>query len=203
MSEIMSPSETISRGQVSKIYDLLEAGLLKTVLPKNPSQQVIEQQGSDMVDKFVADFRKRVEAISDMIVRRVGVKRDCAPQQALDATGRKQYTNSSVVKSMPKGNGDLVEVIFFKLGRYVSDDDLEKEYEMRGLKPADPYSLASVNEADPAFADEHPNGTHWKNSEGKWCYTAFNRWGDGERFVDVFQSDDDWRGDWWFAGLRK
>ena len=37
--------------------------------------------------------------------------------------------------------------------RQISDADLDAEYEKRGLKPADPYSLVAVNEADPAFAE--------------------------------------------------
>ena len=105
---------------------------------------------------------------------------------------------------------------------YISDDDLEKEFELRGLKPADPISVAAVNEADPAFADEKPHGTHWKDAKGKWCYAAFHRWdddgrhvlvnrydsdwldrwGDG-REVNICRSDDDWDDYWWFAGVRK
>lgn len=103
---------------------------------------------------------------------------------------------------MPRGDGDESDVIFFKPGRSVSDVDLDKEYALRGLVPADPYALAAVNEADPAFADEHPNGTHWKDADGNWCYTAFNRWNDG-RFVDVCRDVRGWFAYWWFAGLRK
>jgi hypothetical protein len=152
---------------------------------------------------MVATVRKRVEAVSSMIVRHVKVNRNRTPQQVLDATGRKQYTDSKVVKAMPRGEDDETDVHFFKLGRYVSDADLEKEYELRGLKPADPYSLAAVNEADPAFADEYPNGTHWKDTSGNWCYAAFGRWSDDERYVSVYRNDCGWDGDWWFAGLRK
>lgn len=145
--------------------------------------------------------------MSDLIVRRVRVNRTRTGQEALDASGRKQYTDRSVVDSMPKGEGDEVEVVFFKPdlserdGR-ISDDDLEKEFELRGLKPADPYSVAAGNEADPAFADEKPHGTHWKNADGKWCFAAFHRW-DGERSVGVYRHDSVWDGFWWFAGLRK
>jgi hypothetical protein len=91
---------------------------------------------------------------------------------------------------------------FFKLNRYVSDADLDKEYELRGLKPADPYSLAAVNEDDPAFADDHPNGTHWKDGDGNWCYAVFRRWFD-ERDVFVSRDGNGWDDGWWFAGLRK
>jgi hypothetical protein len=37
------------------------------------------------------------------------------------------------------------------------------------------------NAADPAFADEYPNGTHWKNVYDKYCFAAFDRWDDERR----------------------
>ena len=104
---------------------------------------------------------------------------------------------------MPRGEGDEAEVFFFKLGRYVNDADLEKEYELRGLKPADPYSLAAVNEADPAFADDHPNGTHWKDKSGNWCSARSYQWGAGERCVNVYRYDFDCFDYCFFAGVRK
>ena len=205
MTQVVSPSATnsITPGQIGKIQELLGAALRKSGLQSEPTQLVIEQQGDALVAEMVATVRKRVEAVSSMIVRHAKANRNRTPQQVLDATGRKQYTDSKVVKAMPKGEGDETDVHFFKLGRYVSDADLEKEYELRGLKPADPYSLAAVNEADPAFADEYPNGTHWKDASGNWCYAAFDQWYDGERLVDVSRLDDDWNDFWWFAGLRK
>ncbi len=196
----MSPS--ITPGQMSKFYDLLVAALRKSGLPSEPTQQVLETHGGTLADEFVAAVRKRVDAISDMIVRRVTVNRNRTPQDMLDATGRNQYTDKDVVKAMPRGTGDEAEVIFFKVGRYLSDADLDKEYDLRGLKPADPFSLGAVNEADLAFADEHPNGTHWQDANGKWCYAAFLRWHVG-RLVLVDRDDDGWSDDWFFGGVRK
>jgi hypothetical protein len=177
--------------------------LLEKHAPEFDSEAVQLVLGqSELANDVFATFRKRVEAISNMITRRAKVNRGLKPQEVLNATGRKQYTNSEVVAIMPKGEGDEVEVVFFKLGRWVSDADLEKEYELRGLKPADPYSLAAVNQADPAFADEKPNGTHWQDENGKWYFAAFDRWRGG-RDVRVNRRDCDWGDCWWFAGLRK
>jgi hypothetical protein len=149
------------------------------------------------------------EMTQGQIVRRVKVNRDRTPQETLDATGRKQYTDSGVVQNMPRGEGKEAEVILFKpepweytRPGFMSDDDLEKCFERRSLKPADPYSVAAVNEDDPAFADEKPHGTHWKDVNGNWCFAAFRRWNDGRR-LDVGRFDSDWYGGWWFAGLRK
>ena len=202
----MNPSEMTS-AQMGKISDLLTASLRKAGLQSEPTQVVIETQGKSLVEELVGVIRKRIEAVGNLIVRRVKVNRNCTPKQVLDATGRKQYTDSGVVATMPHGEGDEVEVVFFKpdltnRNGFISDADLDKEYELRGLKPTDPYSVAAVNEADSSLADEKPHGTHWKDADGKWCFVSFRRWG-GERYVRVNRLADDWRDFWWFAGIRK
>ena len=203
MAKTMSPSDKpITKGQIGKFYDVLANALAKSGLPSGPVQQVLATQGATLAEQFVVSLRKSVEAITSMIVRTVTVIRTRTPQEVLDATGRHQYTDATVVAAMPQGTGGEVQVHFFKLGRYVSDDELEKEYTLRGLVPSDPYSLAAVNEADPAFADEHSNGTHWKDKDGKWCFAAFCRW-PGEHHVHVDRHADGWYAYWWFGGLRK
>ena len=202
----MNPSEMTS-AQMGKIGDLLTAGLRKAGLQSEPTQVVIETQGASLTEELVEVIRKRVEGQSNLIVRRVTVNRNRTPKQVLDATGRSKYVTDSVVDAMPHGEGDEVEVVFFKpdltkRNGYISDADLDKEYELRGLKPADPYSVSAVNEADPAFADDKPHGTHWKDSSEKWCFATFVRWND-ERSVHVFRSGHGWHDYWWFAGLRK
>jgi hypothetical protein len=203
MDKTITPSKSLTDGQIDKAVALYRAMLEKhrAELGSEEAQQVLGQ--SEYVSDLLCVLRTRVEAISKMITRKVDkVDRTKKPQEVLDATKRKQYTDNGVVKSMPHGTGDGAEVIFFKLDRYISDADLEKEYALRGLTAADPYSLAAVNEADPAFADKYPNGTHWQDADGKWCFAAFDRWGDGERGVDVSRGHG-WVDNWWFAGVRK
>ncbi len=200
-------SNTITNGQIGQICDRLTTKLRESGFPTEPVQSVLSEPGCAFIDEMFAAFRKRVEAVSNLIVRKVTVNVNRTPQEALDATQRKQYTDRKVVDCMPKGLGGEVEIVFFKLDLserdgYISDDDLEKEYELRGLKPAAPFSVAALNEADPAFADEKPHGTHWKDENGKWCYAAFFRWS-GERGVYVYRSDRDWYDNWSFAGVRK
>ncbi len=203
------PIESVTPGQAGKLYDMFVASLCKSGAQKEPSQQVIEHQGTQVVRDMVAVFCKYVEAISNLIVRHATVNRTRTPTEAIDATGRNKYLTDDVVKTMPRGEGDEVDVVFFKPDEsaydkhgLISDDEVARQYELRGFKPADPYALAAVNEADPAFADEHPNGTHWQDANGNWCYAAFGRWRD-ERGVHVHRHGYDWRGRWWFAGLRK
>jgi len=107
---------------------------------------------------------------------------------------------------MPKGGGDEVELVFFKphfprRDEFISDDELEKEFRLRGLNSADPVSVAAVNELTPTFADKFPHGTHWKDADGNWCCEMFYC-GEGERRVSVNRYNVDWSALWWFSGIR-
>lgn len=207
MTTIMTPSKTTTAGQIDKAVANYRALLEKHSGDFNTDavQMVLGQP--ELAGEQFAVFRRRVEAVSNLIVRTAKVNRGRSQQEAIEATGRAQYTDRKVVDSMPKGEGDEVEVVFFKpdlsnRNGFISNDDLEKEFELRGLKPADPVSVAAVNEADPAFADEKPHGTHWKDAKGNWCCAAFGRWGD-RRGVYVSRNGSDWDDSWWFAGVRK
>ena len=152
-----------------------------------------------MIDIMAASQQQMTDG---QIVRRVKVNRTRTAQKALNATGCRQYTDKDVVNAMPQVEDDEVEIVFFNLGRHVSDKDLDKEYQLRNLKPVDPYSLAAVNEADSVFADEKPNATYWNNFNDKWCFARFYRWR-AKRRVDVHCYYHIWDGSWWFAGFRK
>ena len=201
MAETMTASQQpMSDGQIDNAVDKLRAALRKhrSEFDSDVVQEVLGVKNLGM--ELLAPFRKLV---SEMIrIVRVRVDRSRTPEEVLNATGCRQYTDRNVVKTMPRGEGEESEVVFFRLGRYVSDDELEREYDLRGLKAADPYSLAAVNEADPAFANDYPNSTHWKDADGGWCYTAFAQWF-GSRNVSVNLRAADWIDDWWHAGLHK
>lgn len=203
MSKDMSPSEvrTVTPGQISKLFDLLSAALCKSRLPSAETQQVMEDQGADIADKFVADVRRRVEAISEIIWREVEVDRDKEPQEVIDATGRVQYVVSEVVKSMPRGKGKKVRVGFFPLRKFTSKEDVQKAIAEHGLE-LDPYAVARVNEVDSAFGDSHPNGTQWADADGNHCYATFNRWSD-ERVVCVDRREGDWDDNVWVGGVPR
>ncbi len=194
-------------GQIENAVNKLRDAMRKhrSQITSDVAQHVLGIPNLGMM--MFAPFRDCTHAISNLIVRTVNVNRSRSPQEALDATHRAQYTYRKIVDAMPKASADEVEVVFFKpdlsnRNGFISDDDLAHEFDLRGLNPADPYSLAAVNEADPAFADEKPHGTHWKDAEGNWCYATFGRWHDG-RGVFVNRDDLDWDDDWWFAGVRK
>lgn len=141
--------------------------------------------------------------LTNTITVTVKVKRGQTPQQVLDGTGREQYTNKAVVETMPLEAGDgeeEVEFVFFKVGRSLPDSEVEAERKKRGLVQ-DLAAQAQYNADNPDFATDHPNGDSWKDANGKWSYAYFDRWL-GEREVDVYFSDDDWDGLYWFGGRK-
>ncbi len=199
--------EVMTDGQIESAVNKLRDAMRKhrSEITSDVAQQILGVENLGMT--MFTPFRELALTVSNLIVRKAKVNRGRSGQEAIEATGRAQYTDRKVVDSMPKGEGDEVEVVFFKpdlsqRNGLISDDDLEKEFELRGLKPADPVSVAAVNEVDSAFADKKPNGTHWKDAKGNWCYAAFFRWR-AERRVDVYRNDDVWYVSWWFAGVRK
>jgi len=201
--------KTTTAGQIDKAVSSYRAMLEKHAkdFQAEAVQTVLGQSG--FVEEMFNLFCWWVEMLSNLIVRRVKVNRNRTPQEALDATGRRQYTHQAIVDNAPKGEGDEVEVVFFKpeMWEYtrpglMNEGGLERVLARRGLKSADLYSIAAVNEDDPSFADKVPHGIHWKDAKGNWCFAAFHRWY-AEREVCVNRIDGVWNGSWWFAGLRK
>ena len=206
MTMIMNATE-MTDGQIENAVGKLRDAMRKhrSEVTSYFAQQALGVENLGMV--MFSPFCELAESLSKMVIRKVPVNRSRSPQEALIATNRALYTDREVVNAMPKGEGDEAELVFFKpnlskRNGYISDDGLEKEFELRGLKSADPIAVAAVNEADSAFADSHPNATHWKDASGKWCYLVGDRWND-ERGVGVGRNDSGWRDRWWFAGVRK
>jgi hypothetical protein len=165
--------------------------------------------------------RKLKNELKKQIIRHVRVNRTHTLQKAIESSclreddGNKYDEN--VIKNIPRGKGEDVDVIFFRVNCEIDidDNDLDEEYDRRGLKPADPYLLVALKEHYPSFIDKHSVCTHWKD-EGKWCrmkiyYKYFHHpagLGMDAHIVSAYvvnKSDCFWDKDWeqWFAGLRK
>lgn len=212
MAKTMTASQKpMTIGQVDNLVAKFRAALTKhrSEMTAQTAQQVlgVENLGTELYGVI----RTHAEHLSTMFSRTVTVDRTLTPQQALDATSRVQYTDKHVVAAMPRGTGTTREAVFCKLGRFVSGNNLEQaladHLRAAGLNPdeweiIDPFTLAKVNQDDPAFADTHPNGTHFKDVDGKWCFAAFDRW-DGGRSVIVDRYEGGWDDCWWFASVRK
>jgi len=146
--------------------------------------------------------RLQIELRGGGIVFRVKVNRTRTIQEALRATGHTVHTEEGIVESAPGSEDIEMEISFFKLGYFISDDNLEKEYDLRGLKAVDLYSLATVNELKPTFSNKRPNGTHWKDKDGKWCRAVFSKWYDQLR-LEIHCHNSECEGGVWFAGVSK
>ncbi len=129
------------------------------------------------------------------VIRRVKVDRSHSPQKMVNATGRRQYIDKDILATMPLGEGDEVDVYFVPTKRFVLASEVSAFLAQYGLVP-DPRAQTAVNEADPTFADDHPNGTQWSD----FCYLTFYRWYD-ERDVYCNRDDRVWRGYWFLSGV--
>lgn len=201
----MTPSSTLTMtdGQIDKLRDLFVATLNKHRSEFGSESTQLALGNKDFPPDLLKVVRKYVEKESNTVVRHVTVNRDEAPQFIYGIKNRRQYVDDSALITMPSGGTgtEEVDIVFFKLGRYVSVDELDREYEARGLKP-DPYAQGQVNIDDPVFADQYPNGSQWRDQNGKAYCATFDRWFD-ERFVNVDRLDYAWSDYWWFAGVRK
>lgn len=179
--------------------------LSRSRLPRDPGQRILEKQVADQAGYFVALVREREKAIDSEIVVRVKVNRSRSQKEALDATGYKQYADPEVVATMPDGEGEDVDVHFFPGttgDRRISDAELEEEFNWHGLKP-DPRAQMAIHEANMNFATRYPNGTHWKDANGNWCYMVFDEWSGCTKVVQIRRGDTHWDGGCWRAGVKK
>lgn len=121
------------------------------------------------------------------------------PKQLLDSLTITKYVDDEVVASMPtERSGEKIEL--FNVGKYISNSELMKEYENRGLVPASPVDLIE------AYKDSQPEkfiATVWDYNDSETSYIAFYRWSGDRRNVDVVRRGLGWRDYWWFAGVRK
>ena len=178
MTQIMTPSQTTTSGQVDKAVARYRALLEKHAgnFTASAVQTVLEQ--SELAGEQFAVFRRRVEEVQKFVHRSVAVDRTLTPEAAIAATGRKQYVNAAVVAAIPQGIGDIANIMFIPLEEWLNDESVDKKLDALGYVAADSFVLAAHNENEPDFAKKHPCFTHWQNAAGEWCYAAFHDWND-------------------------
>lgn len=148
--------------------------------------------------------------ITGFITSPVRVNRKRSPRQMLESTRRQLYVEDwSIVESVPKGEMEEVQISLFKLDlgdrrNSLMDEALLREYDFRDLSPADLYTVAAFNEANPTFADKKPNATLWKNLApcGGWGFATFERLLI-QPSVAIDRNRGFWQDLWWFAGVHK
>lgn len=201
------PSEggTITPGQAAKLLDMVIAKLRRSGLSPDSIMTVFRNYGGYLTYLFVHDVHMCVKAVSvGLIIRRVRVSRSGFPHPVLNPAGVEtwEYDDDNVASTASTGEGDEVEVVFFSVGCSAKGHQVEKEYELRGLKPAGPDMVYAVNRADKTFYDQYPNGTQWKYSEGKWCFAPAERFMGGGYLLSNERTTG-LHGSWWLAGVRK
>src|SRR3989344_4377756 len=200
MVETMIASQTQSEmtdGQIDETCAKLRAALNRHRKEISSDAAQLALGTGNIGMRIFAPFREQVEMFSEMIVREVDVDYDIPPEEAIHATKRAEYSNNEVVATIPRdGKGKKrVRVYFFPLRKLTSVKDVQKLLKQHGLKP-DPYAVAAVNKADLAFADIHPNGTQWVDSNGNHRCAIFHRWCGG-RCVFVHRHEPYLNAFWW------
>src|SRR3990167_4179491 len=100
---VIASQQSMTDGQFENLVDKFRAAVRKHrgEFDSDAVQQVLGVENLGM--KLLEPFRKLMEVVSKIIVCHVKVDRKLTPQQALDATGRKQYVDPDVVAGMPRG----------------------------------------------------------------------------------------------------
>jgi hypothetical protein len=206
-TSVVPEEVTLATGeQVEHIMDMWRRRIKGRKLTLDEANQIIRNGGQYLptMDKAADVLVDQVRSdMQNTIIRMVrNIRRNRSAVQTINDTGRNKNVNDGILETMPVGNGpEEVELVYFRLGRTVYADELEREYEARGLEP-DPQAQSTDNEADQSFADEHPNSNYW-NRDGKLSsFLTFDRW-NGRRYVDCDRGGSYWDGRWWFAGVRK
>jgi hypothetical protein len=207
----MATQNPLTPSQIDKLLDLFRVALRKVNPFSDEAQDLIEHHWDEVkteVYTAVANALSRVlERTRNTVICNAHCFRTRSPEEMINALNRyfpeKFNRDLSILKNIPRGEGDEVAVQFFKLDRWVSDDLLALEYQKRGLTP-DPYAQAAVNEANPDFAIKYKNGTQWKDKHGNWCRIIFyGGGGQSDSSVRVIYSGNaGWDNGWWIGGVR-
>jgi hypothetical protein len=210
------PVESISDDQIVKIGKLVTAKLQKRKDDIPYSDIEIALEISDFADDIVGVIMKKITRRDDRMVRRiVDIMGGQSAEGALKSTRRSLSVDTTILDGVAVSEESEVEIAIFDIInnsgtlRSISYDDLDREYELRDLEPANLYALAAFNRSDPSFASIHENLTVWKDSNGRRCCALFGHNDDGPggdpdsfvyvRFAESISLNSMFR----FAGVRK
>lgn len=145
--------------------------------------------------------------IIDFVVQKVVIDVSRSPQEVKEiANPSVMFSDQATASSMlPRCGDNRRTVIFSKLNRSVSYQELRKVFKILGLIWADPYSVVYANRKDFAFMDEHPNMTTWRGLNGRRCFLNFAkrtfRWPPLRTCVIGFTKDPKFYDFWWLPGI--
>lgn len=208
----MNPSDEnkmMTDGQIERLVDLLRQKLIKN---RNEDRFVCDAVqaaiGSPALSKklFGAVWETLYWQTYTILRENIQVNRRRRSEEMIAATecNFSRFWEEEM-RTIPNIKGpDSVNLYLFRLTRYnYGVEELMQEYESRRLRPADPYSLAALNEFDHDFVRTHEdNRTVWKSSKG-WRYLSFGIDAADRRSVYVGNVSDEEKifGRYWFAGV--
>ena len=203
----------LSPSKIAKLQELFGAALRKSGAFDPEVQQLIEhhwdEMGPDLEASCLAAIGRHRMPLSfpqNEVVRLVrNVHRHIGSLEGIlhYTPGRVKYLSNmlSWASIFDLHFNRDVELHYFHPGRSLTDEQLQQEYQSRKLVP-DPLAQ-TIDNRDLAFADLHPNGTHWQDREGRWCYLTFDRqFYQGPRVMADFHRNE-WFPYWWFAGVPR
>ncbi len=207
MAQTMTPSNPMTLKQVDKAVAHYRALLMthRTAIGDSAAVQAVLGQNRYLGEQ-IGVLRKHIAMTVGSIVHTVRtIDRSRSNEQVLIDTGRKIYSDSAVVATMPRGTKSSARLHIFNVDKskykdgVLSCNDLAEEYRQRGLR-VDVEALADYCKKNPAAADEKGLACQWIDADGKYCFAAFYRWPDARR-VYVSRGGLDWHDDWSFAGV--
>ncbi len=209
MEKTISPSqEPITEGQIGKIAELLTAALRKSKgnLPSDLVQKALEQPGKVLSVELQKIVSRYVHAVSGMIYRMVKVDRILPTLRAINKASKNVGCSEETMNHLPLNDGpEEVEIILFKGSPSLHYSDLGKEYELRGLKPVDPASLAAFIEVNELSVYGYPIITYWKGENHKIYFMVFGKDSivvDPHAFDLLFVPPNPLDTICWYAGVR-
>lgn len=200
-------SQPITAAQITELYHLLGIPLSKAKISSDLMQRVIDDHGNLFVINFLLLVEDHIEIVTGFELLRVKVNRAQTAYEAIDAiSGRYKSIDlpDGILEAAPKNECSFAKKLhFFTLGREANNDEVQQEYEKRGLRPADVWEICAFNAQHSNFATDRPNAVLFWEVDGRCWYVAFGVSDDGIRFVAVKYVVDLWSYDWWFMGLPK
>ena len=122
--------------------------------------------------------------------------------------GNYDWVNNNITQenfpTKRKGKAEI-EIKLFHFNRYISSEDVIKEMDNAGYRPAELHELLVLGEKYPDLQREFPIaalGSVWLAPDGNRDVPFLNRLG-SKRILNLSWLELDWNGRWRFVALRK
>ncbi len=166
-------------GQIDKAAELYRAMFARyhREFPTDLMQRVLAQP--DLMREVADVFRRRVGLERGYIIFRVWVEPHDSLVEGFAIPKHDHEINRNLVKTMSQGSrAGMKELYLFQPPSemysnqgLISDAGVAEAYQLRSLKPVDPFVHAALLKSRPTLANDFPTVTHWQDEDGFWCYS--------------------------------